>query len=157
MKRTALRRKTPLKRKPMRRGKRKNKYARRERDMAYMGWVRNRVCSMMQMGAWLMMRGEPEGERLLALWQGPLDFDGCRGQIEAHHAGDRAYGHKSEDAATIPMCERHHRGDDIGITRRRGPFAGWPRGAVHQWELAMIELHQARYAAHVAGMQEVCA
>lgn len=183
MKRTPLRRKTPIKRrrtKPRRlvpademanwieRGmpmgtmtgavfypnpgsRSRTKYARRPRDMARMAWIKSQPCCMAQMEAWRLRREHPDGDRLLGLWDGPLTFAGCRGAIEAHHAGRRAKGQKAPDDTCIPMCRAHHRGDDIGITRYRGPFAGWPRGAVKAWELAMVDVYQRRYADYVAG------
>lgn len=126
--------------------KRRNKYARRERDLPYMGWVKQQPCCMVQMEAWRRLRQHPDGDRILGLWRGPLVFGGCRGAVEAHHAGEHGQGQKAPDDTCIPLCEAHHRGDDIGITRYRGPFAGWPRGAVKAWELAMVEIYRLRYA-----------
>ncbi len=151
MKRTPLRRKTPLTRGARRAPRRRTKYARRVRDFEFMGWVKMQPCAMLQMEAWRLRRQHPDGDRLLGLWQGPLVFGRCRGVVEAHHAGRHGTGEKSPDAETIPLCEAHHRGDDIGITRFRGPFAGWPRGTVKLWELAMVEIYRERYAAHASG------
>lgn len=37
------------------------------------------------------------------------------------------------------------------LTDRRKPFRGWPRGAVKAWELAMVEIYRRRYAERAAG------
>lgn len=140
------------KRKPPRR---RNKYARRVRDFAFMGYVKRQPCCMTQMEAWRRLRQHPDGDRILGLWRGPLSFLGCRGSIEVHHAGESGTGQKSRDDETIPLCEAHHRGDDVGITRKRGPFAGWPRGAVKAWELAMVEHYRALYAAERAASSDL--
>jgi len=138
---------------PSRPARRRTKYSRRPRDLAFMAFVKRQPCCMVQMESWRrsLHPGGMTGVRLLGLWKGPLAFTGCRGVIEAHHAGARGTGQKAPDNTCIPLCEAHHRGDDIGITRYRGPFAGWPRGAVKQWELAMVELYQRAYAEHLAG------
>ncbi len=130
---------------------RRTKYARRPRDLARMAWIKTLPCAMAQMEQWRLRREHPDGDRLLGLWLGPFAFTGCRGVIEAHHAGEHGKGQKAPDDTCIPMCRAHHRGDDIGITRYRGPFARWPRGELKRWELAMVEIYQRRYAEHLAG------
>lgn len=133
-----------------RRKRSRTKYARRPRDLAYMAWVKQHPCCLTMMEGWRrsLHPGGAEGARILGLWHGPLRFDGCRGEVEAHHAGEHGRGQKPPDNTCIPLCAAHHRGDDVGITRYRGPFAGWPRGSVKRWELAMVELYQRAYAEH---------
>lgn len=143
VKRSPLRRKTWLKRSPMRRRRRVDqagdvaaqgfgsgptKYRRRVRDLAYMGWVKTRPCSA---GSW----------EIPLLWRGPRP-DACRGAIEAHHAGVRGVGQKAPDATCIGLCSHHHR----ELTDRAGCFAGWPRGALKDWELAVVDRYQELYA-----------
>lgn len=141
MKRTPLLRKTPLKRKPMRLGKGRTKYSRRERDFDRMLWTKAQGCAARD---W--------GYGRVASWRGP-QVGPCSGPIEAHHAGTRAAFRKADDDTVIPLCSGHHR----SRTDLRRCFMGWPPGALREWENAMIEHYQARYAAHVAGMQEACA
>lgn len=81
------------------------------------------------------------------LWSASMPPGRCSGPIEAHHAGVRGLGQKAPDDTVIPLCSGHHR----HLTDRSGPFSGWPRGAVKAWELAMVELYQRAYAAHLAG------
>lgn len=130
MKRTPLRRKTHLKRTPMRRRKHSTKYARRERDIPRMLWIKSQPCAANDLIA-------------PAMWLGPVT--GCWGPIEAHHAGRHGYGEKPPDDTVIPLCDHHHNlitGEPGG----RGCFDGWPRGTVKLWELAVVEHYQRLYA-----------
>ena len=66
---------TPLKRTRMSRKAKPNKYNTRPRDLEYLQFVRSLPCCK------------------------------CgRFPVEAHHAGDRAYGRKAEDRSAIPLC-----------------------------------------------------
>ena len=68
-------RRTELKRSRMRRKPKPNKYNTRLRDLEYMGFVKTLPCCL------------------------------CGGgPVEAHHSGDRAYGHKADDRTCIPLC-----------------------------------------------------
>lgn len=120
-----------MKREPMRRKPRSTSYSRRERDTDYMLWIKQRTCSVGQ-GA------EPVA---FDLWRGGT-IDECQRGIEAHHAGVHGLGNKAADDTCIPLCDHHH----DALTDRSGCFAGWPRGAVKQWELAVVTHYQARYA-----------
>ena len=124
---------TPLRRTAMRRQRGSTRYDRRERDMARMAWCKSLPCSLVRLGA-----------PFIELWHGPPDVDGCRGVIEAHHAGDHAGFRKPPDDTVIPLCDHHH---DC-LTDRRGCFAGWPKFALKKWELAAVAHYQARYAEH---------
>lgn len=112
-----------------------------------MGWVKSLPCCLALMEALRLRCDHPDGDRLLGLWHGPFAFGDCRGAVEAHHAGERGYSQKAPDDTCIPLCEGHHR----ALTDRAGIFAGWPRGAVKAWELAMVELYQRAYAEFLAG------
>lgn len=79
MKRSPLKRKTPLRSRSKR-----TKYARRPRALGYMQWVKTQPCSV---------RGNGE----------------CGGPVEADHAGARGIGQKAPDATCIPLCRKHHR------------------------------------------------
>ncbi len=142
MKRSSLRRKTPLARKPMRRGKRRTKYARRERDRPRIQWTWQQNCAVAD---W--------GYGRVASWHGP-PAGRCSGRVEAHHAGVHGYGNKAPDDTVIPMCTLHH-GQITGEPGGRGCFDAWPRGTVKEWELVMIEHYRARYAAHLSGMEAI--
>ncbi len=117
--------------------RRRTKYARRDRNLEFMRWVKTLPCAL----ARPLDKMPPE-------WIGGLSpCPAAAGATEAHHAGRRALGRKAPDDTCIPLCPFHH----AALTDRRKPFRGWPRGAVKAWELAMIELYQRRYAEHVAG------
>lgn len=111
------------------------KYSRRPRDMARMGWCKRLPCMLHRPGA-------PFAE----LWHGPADIDGCRGPIEAHHAGEHAGWQKALDDTVLPLCDHHH---DC-LTDRRGVFAGWPKFSLKRWELAAVESYQRAYQDHLA-------
>ncbi len=115
MKRTLLRRKTPLRSNVLRvEGRRfvlssalhsgrsptrsKTKHARRLRAPEYMAWVKTLLCYVRAIAA--------------------IDFPGtdritpCGGPVEADHAGSKMTegdGTRAYDATCIPMCCRHHR------------------------------------------------
>lgn len=129
MKRSPLKRKSPMRCKP-----RSTRYSRRERDIPRMLWTKTLPC---------MLRPEPPFRNL---WHGPAESDGCRGVVEAHHAGEHAGWQKAPDDTVIPMCDYHH--DCLGD--RQGVFSGWPKFALKAWELAAVEHYQALYAARTA-------
>ena len=109
MKRSGPLKRSPMKRTPMRPGKRKTKYARRERDVPYMMWVKSLPC---------LLRG----------------FSPCSGVVEADHAGDRAFGQKADDRTCIPLCTRHHRERHDSMGLFRGRTKEWKR----EWRHAAI-------------------
>lgn len=131
MKRSPLKRKSPMKRTRSRPGKSKTKYARRERDWAYMAFVRGEPCAL--------SGGAPVA---CDLWVAGHSPDGCRGQIEAHHAGVHGVGQKADDNTCVSLCQYHHR----CLTDRTKAFSGWPRGAIKTWELAAVAHYSARYS-----------
>lgn len=145
MKRTALKRKTPIargapmQRRPMRRKRGSTSYSRRDRDMPRMGWCKTLPCLLSRPSA-----------PFIELWHGPSDLDPCRGPVEAHHAGEHAGWQKPPDDTVLPLCDHHH--DDL--TDRRGVFAGWPKLSLKAWELAAVAHCQALYASHMAGQDD---
>jgi hypothetical protein len=84
VKRTPIRRRTPLARSSMRRRTERSAYRARERDVGYMLWVKRQPC---------LMRG---------VW------GCCSGPVEADHAGLRGIGRKAHDSTCIPLCRYHH-------------------------------------------------
>lgn len=64
---------------------------------------------------------------------------GCAGMIEADHAGDRGLGQKSKDAECIPLCSRHHR----DRTDRQGMFGSFDAQNMRDWRLGMVVFVQA--------------
>ena len=109
---------TAMKRKRMRQGppKRKGKYARRERDIPYMLWVKTLNC-------------------LLA---GAQDAGPCRGVTEADHAGDSGFGQKAPDDTCIPLCSGHHLDRHACTGFFRGREKPWKR----EWRNEAIESTQ---------------
>lgn len=116
-------RRTPLKRrKPMRRGRPKpTAYRRRVRNLPYMAWIRAQACA--------------------ARWMG-----GCRGRIEADHAGERPVGRKADDLTCIPLCHTHH----VQRGSFSGPFRSWNRAGMREWLDAGVLHYQRMYVLHGA-------
>lgn len=121
---------TPLKRSPMMRRKVKStSYARRERGVEYMGWVRTQPCAIYAVGV-------PRADRVLLL---ALP---CSGPVQADHAGVRiaGFGTKSRDRDCIPLCMEHHR----QRTEYDGLFAGLTNEQRREWCARVIEETQRR-------------
>ncbi len=95
----------------------------RERDFAFMGWVKTQPCRLREL-------------------QDAAGACSGSGWSEADHAGARAGFRRADDDTCIPLCNRHHR----DRTTRRGYFAGrdwdWMRG----WCDAAIAETRAAYA-----------
>ncbi len=119
---------TPMKRTWMKKGKHKTKYARRERDIDFMGWVKTQPC-------------------LLACVDGAGP---CAGVVEADHAGDRGMGQKSPDDTCIPLCTVHHT-DRHSCT---GFFRGRPKPWKREWRHAAIAKTQAAHRLEM-GIEEI--
>lgn len=83
----------------------------RERDLAFMGWVKTLPCRLRH------ERGA-----------GPCSAGG-RDWSEADHAGKRAGFHRAPDDTCIPLCNRHH----ADRTCRRGYFAGLGWAEMRAW------------------------
>jgi hypothetical protein len=110
-----LRRSGPIRRKALPRKRSTPRRSGRERDVAYMLWVKTQICCAPD---------EP----------GPVGVGCCSGPIHAHHAGKRAAGRKADDDTCISLCSRHHN-DWHGAV---GPFAGWTREQRREWADARI-------------------
>lgn len=102
----------PLRRSKPLRARGKTKYARRERDFAYMGFVASRPCLA----------------RLLS-----VHWVGCEGRIHVHHAFGRRVA--DSDLKTIPLCDKHHR----EWHEHRRLFEGWDRDRRNTWSLWAVE------------------
>lgn len=104
-------RRTPFKRtRPMRRGKGRTKYARRERDVDYMLRVKTLPCVARHLGP-------------------------CDGVVEADHAGPRGIGQKADDTTTIPICTGHHR----DRTDFSGAFKHWNQAMMREFLSSSID------------------
>jgi hypothetical protein len=117
MKRTPLKRKTPLRREGSRGD---TKYRRRPRDLEYMKWVRRQPCCARNFAT-----------------------TPCEGRVQADHAGRRGMRQKADDRTCIPLCRRHHRERD----NFHGAFKEWGHDRMRQWLDAMIVRHQLIYDA----------
>lgn len=119
----AVVKRTPLKRKkPMRRGAKRSKYAQRPRAIEFMQWVRTQPCCI-----------DIAFDRL---WRAAGIVDGipmvhlrdlrCAGPIEGNHAGERiaGLGTKALDRTIVAMCRDHHR----QWTEYSGIFSGLTHG-----------------------------
>lgn len=139
MKRTPLRRKSAIKRGTPKRtdtAKKTTKHARRERDWDRMAWCATLPCALTgwtpaAMAFWVSI-----------LWKG-RSIGPCDGRTEVHHAGPRAGWRRAADDAVIPLCSKHHR----QRTDLAGPFSGWERGTLMEWETAVIEQYRAEWRA----------
>lgn len=121
MKRTRL-----MRRSPMRRSNRTSRYATRERDSAFMLFVKQQLCSVEQD------------------WPGILPPTPCEGAIEADHMGDRGLSHKAADDTCAPMCTQHHR----ERTDHTGSFKLLTKAEVRAWRARQILRTQTNYAEH---------
>lgn len=106
-----LRRATPLKR---RRSRPRRGPA---RSPAYLAWVRTLKCAA------------------------PQGLHGCRGKVEAHHAGARGLGQRAGDDTAIPLCTFHHRAWHDG----RGVFVDWDKATRAAWVAAVVSEVQQRW------------
>lgn len=117
MKRTALRRRTPIARKAMRRRVRSTSYSRRQRDIAFMIFVRGLPCSVEEHWPAFPMAPTP-----------------CAGPVEADHLGDRGLSHKAADDTCAPMCHRHH----VERTDHTGTFKRLTKEQCRTWKRAQV-------------------
>lgn len=142
MKRSPLKRKTALKRSPMRRGKRKGKYA--SRDRAPPEWF----AFTKSIGCAIRLFGAPERALRVKTTSELQDELPCDGPMEANHMGERIAGlsTKSRDRDCAGMCKGHH-----GMwTEYRGLFAGMTHGERREYAALVISAVHER-----AGMQGV--
>ena len=132
MKRTALKRKTP-----MRSGSKRSAYRRRERDYEHMAIVRRLPCSV---------RTLIGGTRFAEL----LGNDAlCAGEVQADHMGRRTMGMKAKDDSCAPMCRKHHdhRTNFLGYFRSYNKaamreFTEWAIGAAREHVAEVRAIHQ---------------
>lgn len=111
LRRAALTRRTPLKRRARLRPRRDRPRRRpTPADPEYLARVRTLRCAA------------PHGP------------SGCHGAIEAHHAGPRGLGQRADDRTAIPLCRYHHRAWHDG----RGVFADWAHEVRAVWVAAVI-------------------
>lgn len=86
-------------------------HAERERDFAFMGWVKTQPC------------------RLAKLEDAAGRCGGTSSWSEADHAGERAGWRRADDDTCIPLCQLHHR----DRTTRRGYFEGRDWAWMRAW------------------------
>lgn len=128
MKRSALKRKTPLRRNsPSKRQvpRKVSAYKARVRDVDYMLWVKRLPCAARTLG-------------------------GCRGRVEADHAGRRALGQKAHDRTCIPLCRTHH----VQRGSFSGPFREWTQVQMRLWLVECMVNTCNLYLAHHKGVDE---
>ena len=148
MKRTPLRRKTPLRRtrwrarvvtwdamnkqEVSRPAKRRSKYKRRPRDTTYMLWVKRQPCIVSVL---LYDTYPPRG--MVAL---------CTGEVQADHAGRRGVNQKADDTTCIPLCKKHHghRSDFTGV------FRGWTQEHMRHFLASAIKHTQQQHENYLA-------
>jgi len=118
--------------KPLRRTKRltskrsTSSYARRPRDMEFMGFVRTQPCSVSVEAPDPIRAPSP-----------------CSPRIEADHMGERALGRKADDTTCAPLCSQHHR----ERTDHSGSFRHITRDEARAWRARAIDRTQAAWSA----------
>lgn len=125
MKRSTLSRRTPMRRAPMKSGKRKSRYARRDRDTAFMAFVKSQPCSVT--------------EDWPAFPVGPTQ---CAGVVEADHMGMRGLSRKASDDTCAALCTQHHR----ERTDHTGTFKHMTREQCRVWRDRQILRTKTLYA-----------
>lgn len=137
MRRTELKRRTPLRaKKAMLRGKSNSRYAQRERAWFFMGWVKTQPCCISSIGTAGII-DLPLSLATVDLFRCRHRFDAKCGVVEADHAGERQRGSdsKSKDRDTIPLCYGHH----WDRTNSRGIFEHMTKPQRVEWRVAAIE------------------
>lgn len=118
----------------MRRGRRRSRYARRDRDLEYMLLVKSLPCAVLTCA--------PDASRVTP----------CNGAIEADHMGPRGLGQKASDRTCVPMCEQHHRErtDHCGAFRNlsQAEVRSWRAGALERTGRFLAEFHRVWAGAH---------
>lgn len=131
LRRSPLRRTSPLARRTRLRPRGDTKYRRRPRDFAYMGWVKRQVCMVSILAPMLFMRAG----KILGL----KTTSRCSGPIEADHMGARGMGQKADDRTCVPMCSNHHRERHA----HAGTFFHLNRDEMRAWRTEAIAITQA--------------
>ena len=66
----------------------------------------------------------------------------CRLPVDVHHdTQNRALGTKSPHSCGIPICHVAH----MGFHSNSGPFKGWKRAQLREWQTAQVERFQAAW------------
>jgi hypothetical protein len=113
-----LARTAPLVRKTRLRPRSKTKkYARRFRDRDFMAFVAKQPCHLAHTGK-------------------------CYGRVQVDHAGNHAFGQRSPDNETIPLCRRHHQ----QRTDYRGYFKDFNATSMQEWRLRAVHFYRELYA-----------
>ena len=121
----------PLKRKSYPRRKAPRRTTRQVREPEYLAWLHTQSCA-----AWV------------------LDTCcGCKGRIEAHHAGVRGVGQRAPDATAIPLCVRHHREPGFAVMQ---PFLTWSKAQRRAWVDGVIGETRARVEIERTGRNADC-
>lgn len=108
-----IRRRTPL-----RSGRKRSSYAKRERDTEYMLAVKRLPCAV--------RANYPDSKH---------GATPCFGRVEADHMGMRAVGRKADDNTCVPLCWRHHH----ERTDHSGSFKHLTRDELRTWRADAIE------------------
>lgn len=154
MKRSPLKRKTPLRsrpsssRKPRKRLLAKRATERRssrKRDEAYLAWVRLQPCAI---GASIQFLADQSAVRRHPDMRESLLADaGCSGPTDPDHKREGVgAGMKASDRDAWPCCRRHH--DDRHALR--GVFRNWSRDQLREFINNRIAEANARYERHLA-------
>lgn len=117
------------------------KHSRRERAFDFMGWTKRQPCMVRR---FLDELHRAAGNRIMLLEQ----HVHCDGPIEADHAGNRytqGNGTRAFDWTCIPMCRKHHRQrtDFAGTRGQAGIFFGFTCEMMRAWCNRAIEIHHA--------------
>lgn len=145
MRRTPLRRGTkPLRRSTRLRARGNTKYRRRERDFAYMGWVKRQPCILralplrdFALTLAARLAGKLLFKRDVILWC----WTPCEGPVEADHQGARGMGQKADDRTCVPMCSSHHKQRHA----HNGAFKHLTRDELRAWRTEAIARTQAAW------------
>lgn len=131
-----MKRKKPLRRRPLRARSLKNSYRRRERDLEFMRDVRKLSCIVRAFAEqWKRLDGRVLGYQL----DETVEPTCCEGRVHADHAGVRPFGWKADDTTCIPVCQKHH-GER---TDYRGTFKDWDAAmmrAFNDWAIDATRL-----------------
>lgn len=113
----------PRKRRAMRRRREEPRRSERERDPAYLAWIRTLTCAAAHL----------PGHR-------------CDGRIEADHVGVRPLGRKSDDVDTIALCSLAHR----QRTDHCGPFRDFTREDMRAFVAGALAITADAWRRHTA-------
>jgi hypothetical protein len=122
MKFTPLKRKTTLRRSRRLRSHRRPRSLTTPEDKARLDWLHEQRCCA-------------------------PGHENCPGPVEVHHdTQDRAKGKKSSHERGMPMCHESH---VFGLHANAGPFKGWKKEQLREWQTGQVMRWQARWLAHI--------